>query len=398
MRWRELALGLALALGACASEGPVASEMAQPQAVAAQPVSQSLSLTRADAEGPTCPFTARRLANTPIITHDMDPGLIAEAEAFGYVNINGPSLVAAPPWDRDRLGQYYLYFAHHRGRSIRMAYADALAGPWRIHPPGVLAIDETFFPTETLSDLLSTAAEAAAALKAIDPLEAIRVWVPPRAQTPPDEDPIAVRNPHIASPDVHVDADAQQVRMYFHGARRRDQRTRVALSSDGLDFAVQPAVLTGPYLRVFQYRDRVYGIARPGTLYRSRDGISRFRSRQAPLLGEDVRHTAVLRRGEMLYIFYSRIGDAPERIVCAAVDLSSQDWNDWRVGRSRTILRPDLEWEGRDVRRRPSVGGPTRKRRRELRDPAIFEENGRLYLIYAGAGEQALGIAELIAR
>jgi hypothetical protein len=31
----------------------------------------------------------------------------------------------------------------------------------------------------------------------------------------------------------------------------------------------------------------------------------------------------------------------------------------------------------------------------ELRDPAIYEEDGRLYLLYAAAGEQAIAIAEL---
>lgn len=31
----------------------------------------------------------------------------------------------------------------------------------------------------------------------------------------------------------------------------------------------------------------------------------------------------------------------------------------------------------------------------QLRDPTIFEEDGELYLLYTGAGEQAIGIAKL---
>lgn len=31
----------------------------------------------------------------------------------------------------------------------------------------------------------------------------------------------------------------------------------------------------------------------------------------------------------------------------------------------------------------------------ELRDPAIFEEDGRVYLVYVVAGESGIGIAEL---
>jgi hypothetical protein len=31
----------------------------------------------------------------------------------------------------------------------------------------------------------------------------------------------------------------------------------------------------------------------------------------------------------------------------------------------------------------------------ELRDPGIFVEDGRIYLFYSGAGEHAIGIAQL---
>jgi len=31
----------------------------------------------------------------------------------------------------------------------------------------------------------------------------------------------------------------------------------------------------------------------------------------------------------------------------------------------------------------------------QLRDPAIFEENNRIFLLYAIAGEQGIGIGEL---
>jgi hypothetical protein len=31
-----------------------------------------------------------------------------------------------------------------------------------------------------------------------------------------------------------------------------------------------------------------------------------------------------------------------------------------------------------------------------LRDPAIFEENGRVYLLYAIAGERGIAIAEIL--
>ena len=53
------------------------------------------------------------------------------------------------------------------------------------------------------------------------------------------------------------------------------------------------------------------------------------------------------------------------------------------------IVRPRM-----DARMGTNVNGPAR----QLRDPAIFEEDGQTYLLYAVAGEQGLAIARLIER
>ena len=62
------------------------------------------------------------MKRTLLIHPDM-PELDRE---HGFSNINGPSLVRVPEWVENPLGKYYLYFAHHRGAYIRLAYADAL--------------------------------------------------------------------------------------------------------------------------------------------------------------------------------------------------------------------------------------------------------------------------------
>ena len=59
-----------------------------------------------------------------------------------------PSLIRMPDWIESPLGRYYPYFADHKGRYIRLAYADDLADPWRIHPPGQPALGDTPFPNE----------------------------------------------------------------------------------------------------------------------------------------------------------------------------------------------------------------------------------------------------------
>ena len=84
-------------------------------------------------------YDAVRLNNgQPIIDQDMfsDLGVSDEGE-----NINGPSLIRLPDWisTRDRADPsavYYLYFAHHSGDYIRMAWASELSGPWTLYQTG----------------------------------------------------------------------------------------------------------------------------------------------------------------------------------------------------------------------------------------------------------------------
>ena len=80
-------------------------------------------------------MTIKRLAHGPIIYPELDASI--------GTNINGPSLIRVPDWLPDRLGTYYLYFGHHQGKYIRLAYADRLEGPWTIYKPGTLQLKET---------------------------------------------------------------------------------------------------------------------------------------------------------------------------------------------------------------------------------------------------------------
>jgi hypothetical protein len=42
------------------------------------------------------------------------------SEELGH-NINGPSLIKVPDFVDKKLGNYYLYFADHKGKEIKMA-------------------------------------------------------------------------------------------------------------------------------------------------------------------------------------------------------------------------------------------------------------------------------------
>jgi hypothetical protein len=268
----------------------------------------------------------------------------------------------------DPLGRYYLYFSHHNGAYIRLAIADAIEGPWRMHEAGTLQHADSHFPP------------------ALEPLDRAAL---PAGMVPP--------LPHIASPDVHVDHEAGQVRMYYHGilASRR-QVTRVALSADGLRFAAREEILGPSYFRVFRHRDWWYALAMPGVFLRSRDGLTGF-ERGPTLFTRDMRHAAVMVDGDTLTVFYTVVGEAPERIVVSTVDLSG-DWRSWREGPADPVLEPEREYEGADLPLVPSIRGEVTTRARQLRDPAVYREEGRTYLLYSVAGESGIAIAELSER
>jgi hypothetical protein len=78
----------------------------------------------AAASEPALSLQVTRSPQSPIIRDSMLPGKVG-------VSINGPSLIRVPSWVAHPLGKYYLYFAHHEGKYLRIAYADRVEGPFR---------------------------------------------------------------------------------------------------------------------------------------------------------------------------------------------------------------------------------------------------------------------------
>lgn len=298
----------------------------------------------------------RRFDQNPIIRLEMLPGNDGS-------NINGPSLIRVPDWITNRLGDYYLYFAHHSGKYIRLAYADKLEGPWKIHEPGTLRLEEA-----------------------------------PGCKG------------HIASPDVIVDEERRQIRMYFHGPAKvaPGQKTFVAVSADGLRFKASDEILGIFYWRVFHWENWWYAMGKGGLLYRSRDGLTHFEQGPNPFPSSDLRdqnynnagprHLALHLVGETLWVYYSSIGDSPERILRNRIALTP-DWSNWKTSAPQEVLRPETTYEGADLPVKPSAAGAMKGREHALRDPAIFvDTDGRVYLLYSVAGEAGIAIAELEAQ
>jgi len=286
-----------------------------------------------------------RLKNNPVIYPDM-LGLEGKSGA----NINGPSVIKVPTWIAKPLGKYYMYFAHHQGKYIRLAYANHPSGPWKIHKPGVLQLEET------------------ACIG------------------------------HIASPDILIDAATKTIRMYFHGPTKNKtgQKSFLATSSDGLNFTASDVQLGLPYFRVFKYNDSYYAIAKKraetGILYRSTDGITPFE--EGPSIIPRIRHAALAVANEKLYIYYSRIGDTPERILMSTVLLDKDNWLHWKASQPKEVIRPATNYEGVDLPILVSKIGTIKEKVHQLRDPALLIDGKNSYLYYTVAGELGIAVAK----
>ena len=320
---------------------------------------------------------AVRFPENPLIS-------VATSKSLGD-NVNGPSVVRVPGWVQHPLGRYYMYFAHHKGSHIRLAYADSLHGPWKIYEPGVLNVGDTIFY---------------------------------RPQPDPPDAPLSLYT-HVASPEVYIQESDRRLVMYVHGlwtdgkswpsdARVRDQWfrangyaqfTQTAVSSDGLHFEMRPGISARTsYLRLFRWNGEYYGMGRLGLLGQAKDPLGIFDMAanpfdRGPYVGR-VRHVALQVRGKRLLVFFTVIGDAPEHIMLSTIPLID-DWKNWRASTPVDVLAPRESYECVGLPLAPSRAGESEGPERALRDPALFEENGKLYLFYSFCGEQGIAGAEL---
>lgn len=308
-----------------------------------------------------------RLFGGPLITPETSTSL--------GTNIGGPTLIKVPDWVEHKLGKYYLYFSHHIGRYIRMAYSDNLEGPWKIYEPGVLHVED--FPY-------------------LDQTEG---------------------RGHVASPEIYIDEKEQKIFMYYHGLlpcdnpkvdantmttlsrsewskKDYDQNTYVAISNDGIHFeSTNEIVMDGSYNRILPFRGYLYSFEQFGQVRRSKDGMI-FEKGPKIFQRWDQRHLTLLRRENTLYVFHTIRGEAPESIVVSTIDLSP-DWMQWKESDYQVLLKPELDYEGADCPLEKSVVGASRGRENALRDPYIYEEAGHIYMFYAIAGESGIAAAEL---
>jgi len=173
----------------------------------------AIALTK---DSPTIEVT--RLPNQPIISTKIHPMLVAEADSFGYRNINGPSLIKVPDWIEQPLGQYYLYFAHHKGSYIRMAFTDSLDGQWTMADRHILPLYQSGLATEAGEvSGLSTLRKYTSLSETMALLKVAADYKKDYEQRQKDKT-VATNptEPHLASQDIIIDNEQKEIRMYYH--------------------------------------------------------------------------------------------------------------------------------------------------------------------------------------
>ena len=317
-------------------------------------------------------------------------GLIIHPELSAEIgnNIQGPSLIKTPKWLPNSLGKYYLYFADHKGDHIKMAYSDYLLGPWKIHKGGTLQLNQSGFLTEEpqMPSDFNPENSSVGLLEGFNPHPDQSKYIPTRL------DDMVI--PHIASPDVHIDQKNNQIIMFYHGLEKfGTQSTRVAISSDGINFKNTSNIVRRPYFRQFKYKDIFYGMAMPGFIYKNTGDIDEYTEIKR-LFPNKIRHSGVFLIEDTLYVFYSLVEDTPEKIYVSTIELNT-NVEDWKESPPIEVIRPSLDWEGSKLplqhSSRSSINIPVN----QLRDPYIFQDDEDLYLLYTVKGESGIGICSI---
>jgi len=108
------------------------------------------------------------------------------------------------------------------------------------------------------------------------------------------------------------------------------------------------------------------------------------------------RHVPLHRAGDELWIYYTNIGDAPERILRCKLQLA-RDWRNWKTSPHAELLLPELDYEGANLPVTKSRSGESAARENAMRDPANFTDlDGLVYLLYSVASESGITIAEIV--
>ncbi len=275
-------------------------------------------------------------------------GVLIDTTISKDTNINGPCLIKVPDFILNKLGNYYLYFAHHHGKYIRMAYSDNICGPYNIFNGGVLSLDSN---------------------NGFD---------------------------HVASP--HVIIKNNKLILYYHSfdKNKKNQITYQAESIDGINFLSTNDIISYPYFSCFDYKKKIYGIAMKMKM-KSNQIIYNYDTDNNKFIEfcnllPDTRHCFIKEINNKLYAFYSIVGDCPEHICYCEIICDGNNFIAL-INNNKSLIYPELEYEHGNMLPIKSKYGAEYKTINQLRDPYIYIENDIVYILYTICGEQGIAIA-----
>lgn len=203
---------------------------------------------------------------------------------------------------------------------------------------------------------------------------------------------------------------------YVHGHFCKDQQgnqpTILYESNDGFSWRLNEKF--GTHWNLFYFTTPVYlrGYFYVLSRMNNERGIILCRSaslegpfEEGPVVAQGLRHLDLHLIDEVIYVFFSMIGDCPERIVLATIDTSSSsDWNDWSLLPGPKILMPKHSYEHGDEALQRTHEGPAHHRH-EVRDPRFLplpdegnNKNAKILsglLFYVVQGERGISVARV---
>ena len=254
-----------------------------------------------------------------------------------------------------------------------------------------------------------------------------------------DANDVACRSLH--GPDVHVDNLRRRLFMYVHGHgcirangdgnafssqptfkfeshdgiiwhpshAEKCAHVRNAGTSEGVHYRPMRALVAEDlfYTRMIYHNDEKYIFGKSqedpeGYLTIKHCDLSRGLHDPRVRLLRGVRHFSLHKVQDILFIFFTLISDAPERIMLGTIDLS-RPWLEWQVSPGPILAEPEMSYENGGAEELPSrAGSADCTARKELRDPFFYDTESstsvlRGWLVYAlkGEGGFALAVIEL---
>ena len=121
-----------------------------------------------------------------------------------------------------------------------MAYSDSINGRWTIYNDKILSLKNstliTYRTTQSnLKDVFNhnNSNETFALLSQLDFKK--------------NNTSVDSNDPHIASPEIIINNESKEIVMFFHGMVSGNiQKSKIAISKDGLNFNAKSKILTGP--------------------------------------------------------------------------------------------------------------------------------------------------------